>query len=67
MTDDLTWLRGKHQFQFGGEYELDTINLLYINRPNGNFTYDPFWTKMFLEIFCWACHTSSSKAQAIRL
>lgn len=45
VTDDLTSLRGKHQFQFGGEYELDTINLLYINRPNGNFTYDPFWTK----------------------
>lgn len=51
VTDDFTWVRGKHQFQFGGEYERDTINLLYINRPNGNFTYDPFWTKNVLADF----------------
>ncbi len=38
-TDDFTWTKGKHLFQFGGEIRRDQINLLYINRPNGNFTF----------------------------
>ena len=51
VTDDFTWIHGKHQFKFGGEYELDTINLLYINRPNGNFTFTTNWTKNGLSDF----------------
>jgi hypothetical protein len=50
-TDDLTWTRGKHLFQFGGEVRRDQINLLYINRPNGNFTFTNSFTKNVLSDF----------------
>ncbi len=51
VTDDLTWVSGRHLFQFGGEVERDAIDLLYINRPNGNFTFDPYWTGNVLADF----------------
>jgi outer membrane receptor protein involved in Fe transport len=51
ITDDLTWTRGKHVFKFGGAAQHDQINLLYINRPNGNFTFNPFFTKNVLADF----------------
>jgi hypothetical protein len=51
ITDDFTWTRGQHLFQFGGEVRRDQINLLYINRPNGNFTFNPFFTKNVLADF----------------
>ena len=39
VSDALTWLKGDHDFQFGGAIERDRIDLLYINRPNGNFSF----------------------------
>ncbi len=51
LTDDLTWVIGKNLYQFGGDLERDSINLLYINRPNGNFTFNPYWTKNVLADF----------------
>ena len=39
VSDGLTWLKGNHDFQFGGMMERDRIDLLYINRPNGNFSF----------------------------
>ena len=51
FTDDLTWTRGKHVFKFGAAAQHDQINLLYINRPNGNFTFNPFFTKNVLADF----------------
>ena len=39
ISDDFTWNKGRHILQFGGEIRRDRINLLYINRPNGAFTY----------------------------
>ena len=50
-TDDFTWTKGKHLFQFGGQIQRDRINLLYINRPNGNFTFTTFFTKNALSDF----------------
>jgi outer membrane receptor protein involved in Fe transport len=50
-TDDLTWTRGKHLFQFGGEIRRDQINLLYINRPNGNFTFTGGFTNKAIPDF----------------
>jgi outer membrane receptor protein involved in Fe transport len=50
-TDDLTWTHGKHVVQFGGLVQRDQINLLYINRPNGNFTFNPLFTKNALADF----------------
>jgi outer membrane receptor protein involved in Fe transport len=51
FTDDFTWTRGQHLFQFGGEVRRDQIDLLYINRPNGNFTFNPYFTKNVLADF----------------
>lgn len=39
ISDDFTWTKGKHTLQFGGEVRRDGIGLLYINRPNGAFTF----------------------------
>lgn len=44
VSDDFTWVKGKHLYQFGGSLERDAINLLYINRPNGNFTFNQTFT-----------------------
>jgi hypothetical protein len=51
LADDFTWTRGKHVLKFGGAVQRDQINLLYINRPNGNFTFNPFFTKNVLADF----------------
>ncbi|WP_263365373.1 TonB-dependent receptor [Edaphobacter bradus] len=40
ISDDLTWIKHRHVIQFGGEIRRDRINLLYINRPNGAFTFN---------------------------
>jgi hypothetical protein len=39
ISDDFTWTKGRHTLQFGGEVRRDGIGLLYINRPNGAFTF----------------------------
>jgi outer membrane receptor protein involved in Fe transport len=38
-SDDFSWLHGKHNLQFGGEIRRDRMELVYINRPNGAFTF----------------------------
>lgn len=39
ISDDFSWLHGRHSLQFGGEVRRDRIDLIYINRPNGAFTF----------------------------
>ena len=51
VSDDFTWTKGKHTFQFGGEIRRDRIDLLYINRPNGAFTFNPYFTTNVLADF----------------
>jgi outer membrane receptor protein involved in Fe transport len=51
ISDDFTWTRHKHTFQFGGEARRDRINLLYINRPNGAFTFNGYFTTNALADF----------------
>jgi hypothetical protein len=50
-SDDLTWSHGHHTMQFGGEARRDSIGLLYINRPNGAFTFGTFFTGQALTDF----------------
>jgi hypothetical protein len=40
IADDFTWSHRRHVLQFGGEIRRDRIDLLYINRPNGAFTFN---------------------------
>jgi outer membrane receptor protein involved in Fe transport len=51
ISDDFTWTRHRHTFQFGGEARRDRINLLYINRPNGAFTFNSNFTGYALSDF----------------
>jgi hypothetical protein len=39
VTDDVTWVTGAHSFKFGGEIRRDQIEVSFINRPNGDFTF----------------------------
>ncbi len=39
FSDDLSWIVGRHSVKFGGEIRRDQINVVYINRPNGDFTF----------------------------
>ena len=40
ISDDLTWVTGPHSFKFGGEIRRDQIRVSFINRPNGDFTFN---------------------------
>ncbi|MDE1177974.1 MAG: TonB-dependent receptor [Edaphobacter sp.] len=51
FSDDFTWTKGKHNIQFGGEGRRDGIGLLYINRPNGAFTFNSNFTGFALSDF----------------
>jgi outer membrane receptor protein involved in Fe transport len=51
LSDDFTRTLGRHTLQFGGEMRRDNINLLYINRPNGAFTFTNFFTGFALADF----------------
>jgi len=44
FSDDLTWVTGPHAFKFGGEIRRDQIRVSFINRPNGDFTFNPQYT-----------------------
>jgi outer membrane receptor protein involved in Fe transport len=44
FTDDFSWVSGRHSYKFGLEVRRDHIVLAYINRPNGNFTFNGQYT-----------------------
>jgi hypothetical protein len=44
FSDDLAWILGRHSMKFGGEIRRDQINVVYINRPNGDFTFTGQYT-----------------------
>ena len=43
-SDDLTWVTGRHSFKVGGEIRRDQIRVSFINRPNGDFTFNGQYT-----------------------
>ncbi|QNI37377.1 TonB-dependent receptor [Edaphobacter albus] len=40
VTDTATYVYGKHQFRFGGEFRRNYVNLLYQRNIRGNFTFN---------------------------
>jgi outer membrane receptor protein involved in Fe transport len=40
LTDDLSWVIGKHQFKFGGEYRQAQLDEFYHRHALGSFTFD---------------------------
>ncbi len=39
-SDDFTWVTGRHAYKLGGELRRDQIKVSFINRPNGDFTFN---------------------------
>ncbi|MBI3401590.1 MAG: TonB-dependent receptor [Acidobacteria bacterium] len=44
VSDDVTWVTGRHAYKFGGEIRRDQIKVSFINRPNGDFTFTGQYT-----------------------
>jgi hypothetical protein len=40
ITDQLSWIKGKHQMRFGGEYRNARLNEFYKRHSVGSFTFD---------------------------
>jgi hypothetical protein len=40
LTDQLSWVKGKHQFRFGGEIRQAQLDEFYHRHANGAFTFD---------------------------
>ena len=40
LTDQLSWVHGKHQFRFGGEYRQAQLDEFYKRHAVGSFTFD---------------------------
>jgi outer membrane receptor protein involved in Fe transport len=39
LTDDLTWLRGRHSWKLGVDVRRERMKIAFINRPNGDLTF----------------------------
>ena len=39
LTDDFSWLRGRHSLKFGLDIRREHMFIAFINRPNGDFTF----------------------------
>lgn len=40
FTDDFTWVRGRHSFKFGVDLRREYMKIAFINRPNGDMTFN---------------------------
>jgi hypothetical protein len=40
ITDDFTWVTGRHQLKFGFDIRREAMNIAFINRPNGDMVFD---------------------------
>jgi outer membrane receptor protein involved in Fe transport len=44
IGDDVSWVIERHALKFGAEIRRDHIQLAYINRPNGDYTFNSTYT-----------------------
>ena len=40
LTDQISWVKGKHEFRFGGEYRQAQLDEFYHRHATGSFTFD---------------------------
>ena len=67
VADDLTWIAGRHSMKFGVEVRRDRIELAFINRPNGDFTFSGRSTPATPPpTSCSASRSSTGRRPAIR-
>ena len=58
VTDTATYVIGKHQFRFGGEFRRNYMNLLYQRNVRGSFTYNGQASGTLLPATCAGCPSS---------
>jgi outer membrane receptor protein involved in Fe transport len=44
FTDDFTWIRGDHSMKFGVDLRKEHMFIAFVNRPNGDFTFNGAFT-----------------------
>ncbi len=44
ITDDYTWLTGRHSMKFGFEFRQEFMKIAFINRPNGDISFNASMT-----------------------
>ncbi len=44
IADDVTWVRGRHAMKFGIDIRREHMLLAFVNRPNGDFTFNGYAT-----------------------
>jgi hypothetical protein len=44
LSDDVTWIRGRHQFVFGGSFTRNQLNVNNGYESNGDFTFNGIWS-----------------------
>ncbi len=44
FTDDFTWVRGRHTWKFGVDLRREHMVIAFVNRPNGDFTFNGVFT-----------------------
>ena len=40
VADDTTWIKGRHSMKFGFDVRREAMNIAFINRPNGDLTFN---------------------------
>lgn len=45
FTNDFTWVRGRHSMKFGFDVRKEHMVIAFVNRPNGDFTFDGVHTR----------------------
>ena len=46
LTDQVSWVKGKHEFRFGGEFRQAQLDEFYHRHATGSFTFDGSQTKV---------------------
>lgn len=45
FSDDFTWIRGSHSLKFGVDVRKEHMFIAFVNRPNGDFTFNGTFTR----------------------
>ena len=67
FTNDFTWTRGAHSMKFGFDMRREHMFIAFINRPNGDFTFNGVaHAATRRRTSCWACRRSSAARRPTR-
>ena len=62
LTDQLSWVKGKHQMRFGGEFRQAQLDEFYHRHATGSFTFDGSRTAALINAQIPGCSTTPQTA-----